>query len=266
MGQGKVEKDISEGGFIMLLKNKVALVTGSARGIGRAIALAFAREGSDVVINDLDIDKGEKVVREVKKIGRKSFFVKADISKKKEVQKLVNRILDEFSRIDILVNNAGILKHSLMLEMEEKDWDEIFEVNVKGTFLCSQAVGKIMKAQKSGKIINISSASGKKPTQEEGAYCASKSAVISLSRVLALELGPCGINVNTICPGFTVTEMVKKLWLTTAEIEKEFLKKTALKKLGQPEDQAKVAVFLASSLSDHITGQAITVSGGELMI
>ncbi len=250
----------------MLLDNKVAIVTGAAQGIGKAIAKLFSENGAVVVLCDMVEHKLICAAEEIKAAtGYETLALKVDVTKSDDVEKAVKRVLAAYGRIDILVNNAGILKHSLILDMPESDWDRVFEVNVKGTFLFTQIVGRIMKEQGGGKIVNVSSCSGKKPTREEGAYCASKSAIIGLTRVTALELGVYGINCNAICPGATDTEMVRNTFLTSPEIEKEWIDKTALKRLGTPEDQAKVVLFLASGLSDHITGETLIVSAGEMM-
>lgn len=250
----------------MLLQDKIAIITGAAQGIGKAIAKMYSENGAVVVLVDLQQDKVVETADEIQRItGNKTVGMAVNITRKSEVEAVVEKIVEMFGRIDILVNNAGIVKHALILEMDENDWDRIFEVNVKGTFLFTQAVGRIMVNQKKGKIVNISSCSGKKPTLEEAAYCASKSAVIGFTRVAALELGTYGINCNAICPGATDSVMLRSTIVTSPEIEREWVEKTALKKLGQPEDQAKVAVFLASPLSDHITGEALIVSAGEIM-
>lgn len=250
----------------MLLMDKVAIVTGAAQGIGKAIARLYSENGAVVVLCDMFEDKVKETAAEIEKAtGNKTLGFAVNVTKKDDIDYLVRSVMEQFGKIDILVNNAGILKHALILDMAEKDWDSIFEVNVKGTFLFTQAVGKVMKVQGKGKIVNMSSCSGKKPTMEEGAYCASKSAVIGLTRVTALELGLYGVNCNAICPGATDTEMVRKNFITSPEIEKEWIDKTALKKLGTPEDMARVAVFLASELSDHMTGEALIVSAGEIM-
>lgn len=261
-----MKNTISLGGIGMLLKDKVAIVTGAAQGIGKAIARIYSEHGAAVVLCDLQEEKVKNAAEEIQKItGNKTVSMVVDVTNKAQIEECVSKVMDMFGRIDILVNNAGILKHALILDMAEKDWDRIFEVNVKGTFLFTQVVGRIMSKQGRGKIINMSSCSGKKPTMEEGAYCASKSAIIGLTRVTALELGIYGINCNAICPGATDTEMVRSTFLTSPEIEKEWIDKTALKRLGKPEDMAKVALFLASELSDHITGEALIVSAGEIM-
>lgn len=250
----------------MLLKDKVAIVTGAAQGIGKAIAKMYSEQGAIVVLCDMQYDKAAETADEIsKETGNKTVPIGVNITKKVEVIETVNKVIEMFGRIDILVNNAGIVKHALIIDMDEKDWDKIFEVNVKGTFLFTQAVAKVMIPLKKGKIINISSCSGKKPTMEEGAYCSSKSAIIGLTRVTALELGIYGINCNAICPGATDSVMLRSTIVTSPEIEREWIEKTALKKLGQPEDQAKVAVFLASELSGHMTGESLIVSAGEIM-
>jgi len=249
----------------VLLSDKIAIVTGAAQGIGESIALHFAQEGAHVVVCDLNVSGAELVAEKIRSIGRRALALKVDVTKVVDVQAMVDETLKEFGRIDVFVNSAGILKHSFFIDMSEDDWDQVMNVNAKGTFLAGQAVARVMVNQRSGKIINISSCSGKKPTLKEAAYCASKSAVIGLTRVMALELGPYGINVNAILPGATDTPMVRSTFMTSPEVEREWIEKTALKRLGKPEDQAKVAVFLASHLADHITGESIIVSAGEIM-
>lgn len=250
----------------MLLKDKIAIVTGAAQGIGKAIAKMYSEEGALVVLCDMQDDKVKAAAADIQNLtGNKTVGMAVDVTKKDQVQAVIDKTVELFGRIDIMVNNAGICRHSLLVNTEESLWDLTFNINVKGTFLFTQAVARVMMDQKKGKIVNMSSCSGKKPTVEEGAYCASKSAVIGLTRVTALELGPYGINCNAICPGATDTEMVRNTFLTSPEVEREWIEKTALKKLGSVEDQAKVAVFLASGLSDHMTGEALIVSAGEIM-
>jgi 3-oxoacyl-[acyl-carrier protein] reductase len=250
----------------MLLSGKVSIITGAAQGIGKAIAILFAKEGSDLVLTDIDLNKTENTSLEISSIsGRKCTPLKVDISKKSEVEEMISKTIEEFKKIDILVNNAGILLHRLILDMTEEEWDQVLDVNLKGYFLCSQATGKEMIKKKSGKIIHISSCSAKKPSFEEGAYSAAKAGILGFNRVLAAELGPYGINCNSILPGATDTEMVRSTFLTSKKLEKKWIDKTALKRLGKPEDIAKVALFLASYLSDHITGEGIVVSAGEMM-
>jgi NAD(P)-dependent dehydrogenase (short-subunit alcohol dehydrogenase family) len=252
--------------MVKLLEGKSAIVTGAARGIGLAVAREFALHGCDVLGCDVN-GPGMKASAEsiARESGRVVIGMRGDVTQRQDVEAVARCAIERFGKIDILMNNAGILIHAPVLEMKEEDWDRIFAVNVKGCFLFAQVVGRQMVKQRSGRIINMSSCSGKKATPEEGAYCATKAAILGLNRVLALELGPYGINVNAICPGATDTEMVRSTFITSPEIEKEWIEKTALKKLGKPEDQARVAVFLASELSAHMTGEAIIVSAGEMM-
>jgi NAD(P)-dependent dehydrogenase (short-subunit alcohol dehydrogenase family) len=251
---------------VKLLEGKAAVVTGAARGIGFAIMREYAFHGCDVLGCDINGPGMHDAAAEVsEECDRKITAMEADVSVRKDVAATVSRAMAEFGKIDILVNNAGILIHSPILDMVEEDWDRIFDVNLKGYFFFAQAVGRQMVIRKSGKIINISSCSAKKASLEEGAYCATKAAILGLNRTLAWELGAHGINVNAILPGATDTEMVRSTFLTSPLIEEEWINKTALKRLGQPEDQARVALFLASFLADHITGEAIVVSAGEMM-
>jgi NAD(P)-dependent dehydrogenase (short-subunit alcohol dehydrogenase family) len=250
----------------MLLKGKVSIITGAAQGIGKAIAILFAREGSDLVLGDIDLNKTKDTSREISSItGRKCIPLKVDISKISAVDEMISKTIKEFKKIDILVNNAGILLHRLILDMTEEEWDRVLDVNLKGYFLCSKAAGKEMIKKKRGKIIHISSCSAKKPSPEEGAYSAAKAGILGFNRVLAAELGPYGINCNSILPGATDTEMIRSTFLTSKKVEKEWINKTALKRLGKPEDIAEVALFLASDLSNHVTGEGIVVSAGEMM-
>jgi len=250
----------------MLLENKTAIVTGGARGIGKAICHMFCKEGASIILADIDIFGARKTAEYISNhYDRKCIPVKVDISNKEDVKKMVKEAINTFKKIDILVNNAAIFFQELIIDMKEEQWEKIMDVNLKGTFLCSQAVAQQMLKQKSGKIISISSCTAKKPTLKEGAYAASKAGIIGFNRVLAAELGPYGINCNVILPGAIDTEMIRSTFLTTPEIEKQWIEKTVLKRLGKPEDVAKVALFLASNLSDHITGEGIVISAGEMM-
>ena len=250
----------------MLLKDKTAIVTGGARGIGKAICHLYCKEGADIIIGDIDIDQAKKTSEELENLFNiKCIAAKLDISNRKNVEKVVDEAISIFGKVDVLVNNASILIEEYIVDMAEEQWDKIMDVNLKGTYLCAQAVGKQMIKQKSGKIITISSCAAKKPTLKEAAYSVSKAGVLSFNRIMALEFGPFGINCNAILPGATDTEMIRKTFLTSPEIEKEWIEKTALKRLGKPEDVARVALFLASKLSDHITGEGIVVSAGEMM-
>jgi 3-oxoacyl-[acyl-carrier protein] reductase len=247
------------------LDNKVALVTGAGRGIGKEIALTLAREGADIVGNALNAPNLDILAAEVERLGRRALPVTADISKKAEVDRMVDKAIAAFGRIDILVCNAGITRFAPFLEMSEDDWDAVIAVDLKGTFLCGQAVAKHMVARKYGKIINISSLSGmggRNPTMAN--YAASKAGVNNLSRVMALALGEHGINVNVVAPGVIRTEM--GLSRRTPEQYAAYLdlyrQQTALRRVGEAADIAKAVLFLASDDSSFITGQVIVSDGG----
>ncbi len=249
-----------------LMTGKKAIVTGAAQGIGKAVALIYAQNGADVLLCDVNEEKVTAAAHEVSEAtGQKCLGMKMDITSKADTDAVVERATQEFGRLDVLCNSAGILIHAKMVDMTQAQWEKIFAVNMTGAFLITQAAAKVMVAQKSGKIVHVSSCSGKKPTPEEAGYCATKSALNGFVKVCALELGEYGINVNAICPGATDTEMVRSTFITSPEIEREWINKTALKRLGTVEDQAKAVLFLSSTLADHITGEAIIVSAGEMM-
>lgn len=252
---------------MQLLKDKIAVVTGAAQGIGRAVAEVFAEQGASVVMGDVMVEKVEAVAGEIAaKTGRPVTGMRLDVSRKAEVEELVRFTKERFGGIDILVNNAGILRPNLIVNLPEEDWDLVYSINVKGTFLCSQAVAREMIQQRRGGIIIImSSASGKKPDPEGAAYCSSKSAVIGLMRVLALELGPYGIRANAILPGATDTEMLRDLFVKLPDLKDMLAARTPLGKMAEARDQANAALFLASDLACHITGEQLVVSGGEFM-
>lgn len=249
-----------------LLKGKKALVTGAAQGIGKAVAKIYAENGADVVLCDINEECVTAAANEIAaETGRKCVGMKMDVTQKADAEAAISKAVQELGGLDVLCNSAGILIHALMVDMTEAQWDRIFSVNMKGAFLITQAAAKAMMMQRSGKIVHVSSCSGKKPTREEAGYCATKSGINAFVKVCALELGEYGINVNAICPGATDTEMVRSTFLTSPEIEREWIEKTALKRLGTVVDQARVVLFLSSELADHITGEAIIVSAGELM-
>ena len=244
----------------MKLKGKIALITGAGRGIGRAIALEFAKEGADIIINYNKSKEGaEEVKNEIEKIGQRAIIIKADVSKKEEVEEMVEKALDEFKGIDILVNNAGVISAAPLQELTEEDWNKIMDVNFKGVFLCSKIVSKIIMKQKSGKINNISSIYGSIfGAQYVMHYAASKAGVANMTKSLAQALAP-NIQVNSISPGNIDTEMTRH---AGEDFIKKVIEKTPLKRLGKPEEIAKAAVFLASSDSDFITGLNLVVDGG----
>jgi NAD(P)-dependent dehydrogenase (short-subunit alcohol dehydrogenase family) len=249
----------------MKLGNKTAIVTGARRGIGRASALALAREGANVIVSDISQEDCQKVVTEIERLGRRGLALKCDVSSRAEVENMVRRTIGEFGRIDILVNNAGVITFKPFLELTEEDWDSTLNVNLKGQFLCAQAVAKEMVKNKWGRIINIASIS----SGGSGIafpliahYTASKGGVMALTEALALELTSRGINVNAICPGAIDTDMVKGV-KESGQVEQVLLR-IPKGRLGKPEDIANLVVFLASDDSDYISGAAIVVDGGWL--
>jgi 3-oxoacyl-[acyl-carrier protein] reductase len=247
----------------MRLLNRVALITGGARGIGREIALAFAREGSDVVIGDVNLQEAEKTAQDIEALGRKSLAVELDVTNFIKVEAAVNKILDKFTKIDILVNNAGITKDGLLLRMGESDWDAVIAVNLKGTFNCTKAVSKVMIKQRSGKIVNIASIIGIIGNPGQANYSASKAGIIALTKTSAKELASRNININAVAPGFIQTDMTAKL---PDELKQKMLGSIPLNKFGTPVDVANLCVFLASEEAAYITGQTIVVDGGMVMV
>ncbi len=246
----------------MRLQDKVALITGASRGIGRAMAKLFAKEGAKVVINyNRSEEEASSLVEEIQKQGGEALLVKADISKADEVKKMVQRAVEKFGRIDILVNNAGIILPATFLDCTDEIWDKTMDVNLKGAFLCSKEVAPIMLDQKKGKIINISSASGLAERSAIGnvPYTVSKAGIIGLTRSLAVNLGPY-INVNAICPGLTDTEMAASLG---PERRRKPIEEAILKRIGKPEEISNAALFLASDESDFMTAEILTVAGGR---
>ncbi|HAL62413.1 MAG TPA: hypothetical protein DCP08_08420 [Chloroflexi bacterium] len=244
----------------MRFTDKVAIVTGSSRGMGKATALALAREGAKVVIVDIDPSKGEDVVRGIEKPGGEAIFLRADVSKRADVERMVQATLDRFGKIDILVNNAGIHDGASFTEEKEEMWQRLFRVNVMGTVLPSQGVVPEMMKRKKGKIVHISSKAAVVGEPYHAAYSASKGAVLALTRAMAIELAPYNITVNALCPGPTYTDMLLKA--TDAAQREDLTASVPLGRLGQPEDIAGAVLYLASEESDWCTGQAISVDGG----
>lgn len=248
----------------MELSGKVALITGSARGIGKAIALELANHGAKIVINDI-LPKNEidKTLEEIRKSGDQAIGIRADITIFKEVESMVKEIINKFGKIDILVNNAGIIRDSLLIRMKEEDWDAVININLKGTFNCSKTVAKYMMRQKSGgKIVNISSVIGLVGNIGQANYAASKAGIIGLTKSIAKELALRNINVNAIAPGFIETDMTKRL---SEKVIKDLQQQIPLKRLGTVKDIAKVVCFLVSDNANYITGQVINVDGGMVM-
>ncbi len=246
----------------MKLTGKVALVTGAAQGIGRAIALLLARNGADIVVSDINLEKAEETAKEVRAIGPKAMAVKVDVANLSDVDRMVAGILEKLAKIDILVNNAGITRDKLILRMTEEDWDAVLGVNLKGTFNCTKAVVRHMAKQRSGKIVNIASVVGEMGNAGQANYSASKAGVIGLTKTIAREYAQRGINVNAIAPGYIETPMTEAL----PEKAKEELKKLIpMERLGKPEDVAEAVLFLVSEESSYVTGQVLNVNGGIYM-
>jgi 3-oxoacyl-[acyl-carrier protein] reductase len=246
------------------LERRVAIVTGGGTGIGRSIALEFAKEGADVVVSSRNLANLEKVAEEIKALGRRALAVAADVSIPGQVDNIVKQTIDKFSRIDILVNNAGTLTKATLLEMTEQVWDEVLDTNLKGVFLCTQAVARQMMKQKYGKIINIASIAGRGVSYPGmSSYCASKAGVIELTMCYAKELGPHGVNVNAIAPGMIVTDILTKETDNVEQFIKDREKLTVLGKTGAPQDIANLSLFLATEDSSFISGQTIPIDGGR---
>ena len=246
----------------MRLEGKVALVTGSGRGIGREIALAFAREGADAAIWDVNAVDAEKTAKDIQLLGRKSLSGQVDVTDFAQVEEGTNKILDKFGKIDILVNNAGITRDNLLMRMSEADWDLVIKVNLKGTFNCTKAVTRPMLKAKGGKIINIASIIGIMGNAGQANYAASKAGIIALTKTTAKELASRNITANAVAPGFIDTEMTQKL---SEEARAKMLEMVPLARMGLPRDIANLCLFLASSDADYITGQTIVVDGGMVM-
>ena len=246
------------------LEGQVAIVTGGGTGIGRGIALEFAKAGADVVVASRRLSVLEEVSEEVTALGKRSLAVQTDISRKTDVDNLVQRVMDEFGVIDILVNNAAIWNTTPLLKLSEDDWDKTLDINLKGYYLCCRAVGEGMVKRKKGSIINLASTAGVRVWKRDSAvYSIAKAGVIMLARVLARELASHNVRVNTIAPGAVRTEMIKSVWSDPVAL-KEMEARIPLGRVAEPSDIGSVAVFLASDASRHITGSTIIVDGGLL--
>ena len=246
----------------MMLKGQVAIVTGGAQGIGKAIAIALAKEGADIVIPDINLQEAEVTASEIEKLGRETLVCTTEVTNSEEIKKLVKKVIDKFKKIDILVNNAGITRDALFLRMKEKDWDTVLNVNLKSVFLCSQKVSLQMMKQKRGKIVNIASIIGMTGNVGQANYSASKGGVIALTKTMAKELAPRNINVNAVAPGFVATAMTEKM---PERIKEKILDFIPLKRMGKPEEIADVVLFLVSKKANYITGQVMRIDGGMVM-
>lgn len=245
------------------LEGRVAIINGGGTGIGRSIALEFARAGADVVVTSRKLANLEKVAEEVRTLGRRSLAVPADITNKVDVDNMVQRVMDEFSVIDILVNNAGTIVRASLLEHSEEDWDAVLDTNLKGYYLCSRAVGKRMVEQKRGNIINVASVRAITADTGRASYCVSKAGVPMLTRVLALELAHYNIRANAIAPGWVKTNLNEVLWCDP-ETYKQLAAEIPMGRWAELGEIASVALFLASDASSYMTGHTIVADGGLL--
>jgi len=246
----------------MRLKDKKAVVTGAGRGIGRAVAIAFAKEGADVLVNYQSNDAAAKeVVETINNMGRKAIAVKTDVSNYKDVQAMVERAVQELGGVDILVNNAGISQPALLLKMTEDSWDRIIDIHLKGTFNCAQAAARHMKDKKWGRIINVISTAGLFGTVGQINYASAKAGIIGFTKSASRELGRYGITVNVVCPGVTDTEMTTTV-RSDEKLKEIYLSRIQLGRFAEPEEIAPAFVFLSSHDAEYITGQVLGVDGG----
>lgn len=247
------------------LAGEVALVTGAGRGMGRAVAIRLAEAGADVAVNDVDAAGLESVAGEIRALGRRAAIVPADITKASKVRAMVERTSAELGKLSILVNNAGVLRPTRLLDISEKEWDFVMEVNVKGVFLVTTAALPLMVANGWGKIVHFSSSAGKSVSTLGGAhYTTSKAAVLGFSRAVAKEMAPHGITSNAICPGLIDTEMVRGN--CPPEMLRRYEESFPIKRLGHPFEVADLVLFLSCRESDYITGASIDINGGDLMV
>jgi 3-oxoacyl-[acyl-carrier protein] reductase len=250
----------------MRLKDKVALVTGSSRGVGKAVALGFAQQGANVVINYTSNENAaNEAVDAIQAMGSKAIAVKADVAQKRDVEDLVGATVETFGKIDILVNNAGFTRPALLLKMTEDQWDQVVDIHLKGAFLCSQAAGLHMKEQNSGKIINVMSVAGLVGTVGQVNYSAAKGGILSMTKSLARELARYNVCCNVISLGIVATDMTEKI-RSDEKLRDIYMNRILLKRFAEPDDISPAFVFLASDESNYITGQLLCVDGGYGMI
>jgi 3-oxoacyl-[acyl-carrier protein] reductase len=241
---------------------QTAIITGAARGIGKAIAQNLAGQGMNIVISDIMHEEAVKTAAEIEKAGVRALAVRTDVSSAKDAEELIKQTMNAFGSVDILVNNAGVTRDNLSIRMAENDWDLVLDINLKGTFLCSQYAAREMMKKRFGRIVNMASVSGILGTAGQANYASSKAGVIALTKSMARELGVRNITVNAVAPGFILTEMTEKL---PANVKEAYIAQIALKRAGTPEDVAAAVHFLVSPAANYITGTIINVSGGLLI-
>jgi 3-oxoacyl-[acyl-carrier protein] reductase len=246
----------------MQLEGQVALITGGARGIGREMALLFAKEGADIALFDVNEQMLSQTSKEIEALGRRALGLSVDVTSAAAVDSAVLKVLDKLGRIDILINNAGITQDTLIIRMDESQWDRVLDINLKGTFLCTRAVAKAMLKAKSGRIVSIASIVGLIGNPGQANYAASKAGIVGLTKSVAKELASRGITCNAIAPGFIQTDMTSQL---SEEVKQKLFAAIPMGKLGEPYDVAQAALFLVSKASRYITGQVIVVDGGMAM-
>jgi len=250
----------------MRLRDKIAVVTGASRGVGRAIAVAYAREGANVVVNYASNEAAaDQVVREIEALGRKAVKIQGDVARKEEASAVIQGAKDHFGRLDILVNNAGFSKPAMLLKMTEEQWDQVVDLHLKGAFLCTQAAAQIMKEQKSGKMINVTSVAGLVGTVGQINYSAAKGGLLSFTKSAARELARYNICVNVISLGIVATDMTEKI-RSDEKLKEIYLRRILLERFAEPDDITPAFVFLASAEANYITGQLLCVDGGYGMI
>lgn len=246
----------------MSLANRVAIVTGASRGIGRAIALKLAREGADVVVTATTLESARNTALEIESFGRKALPLSVDVSDSAAVTATFSAAVEAFGKVDILVNNAGITKDGLLLRMKDADWDAVIDVNLKGAFNCIREAAKLMTKARSGRIVNISSVVGEMGNAGQINYSASKAGMIGLTKSAARELAKRGVTVNAVTPGFIETDMTAVL---SEKVREDLLQQIPLERLGSPDDIANAVFFLVSPMGDYITGHVLSVNGGMYM-
>ena len=245
-----------------MLKDKVAVVTGASRGIGKSISLALAKQGAKIVAVDITLKGMDELLAEVKALGSEGVAVEGNVTVAADAEKMIDQAVASLGRVDILVNNAGITRDGLLMRMKEEDWDAVLTVNLKGAFLCTRAASKVMTKQRCGRIINISSVVGQMGNAGQANYCASKAGLMGLTRSNARELAKRNITVNAVAPGFIVSDMTEAL---PEKVKQEMAAQIPLERFGTADDIANAVVFLASDASEYITGQVLAVNGGMYM-